>query len=610
VHTALLLLTSVSAFGATTKLRPLGPADGSSGAPSIALAAARNEFESFQVMVSGGARNVRMRAELAGFPAATLWLYREGLLNITTPSTSAGAVGAWPDPLIPDRDEIYGETRNAFPFDVPAGESRAVWVDLLVPPDQPAGHYTGAIHVTADGFATDVPFTVEVYGFTLPSTPSLRSAFLSGWADACIAHYGHPCDDAGTVRMHQLYGAFALDHRLTLADIVYTGPAAAASGYDWASWDALYRPYLDGGAPTRLAGAHLTSVEFVWTRTADHFAAWARHFRERGWFERTFDYTCDEPPVGCAFGDIAGLAATAHAGDPAFRTLVTTSLAQAQQNGIANIVDVLAPVVDGIDSGAPHADHSSEYDAWASARVGREVWWYLSCEPASSCRDGVVMPGQIWPSYIVDAPGIQNRIMGWLAFRYGLTTELYYDTTYMFSHGDPWQSLYKNGNNGDGTLFYPGTPARIGGSHDIPLASIRLKLIREGREDYEYLARLVALGDAAGAHALAMAVAPTSFGFTTDPVRLEAARREAARRILALQDQRDPGPSSVPGRSGGTTSAGGGNAGLGGAAEGAPGGGTADRAGACSAGGHGGRSLPGWLLLALAVVLSLWRRRR
>ena len=39
-------------------------------------------------------------------------------------------------------------------------------------------------------------------------------------------------------------------------------------------------------------------------------------------------------------------------------------------------------------------------------------------------------------------------------------------------------------------MFYPGRPDRIGGRTGIPIESIRLKLIREGMEDYEYLALL------------------------------------------------------------------------------------------------------------------------
>ena len=70
-------------------------------------------------------------------------------------------------------------------------------------------------------------------------------------------------------------------------------------------------------------------------------------------------------------------------------------------------------------------------------------------------------------------------------------------------NNDPWENIRLSGGNGDGTLFYPGRPDRIGGRTDIPIESIRLKLIREGMEDYEYLALLAKLDgrQAAGQYA-------------------------------------------------------------------------------------------------------------
>ena len=73
---------------------------------------------------------------------------------------------------------------------------------------------------------------------------------------------------------------------------------------------------------------------------------------------------------------------------------------------------------------------------------------------------------------------------------------------------------YDFGANGDGNLFYPGSahgtsdaPA-IGGTHDIPIESMRLKRIRDGREDYELLTALAAQGRGSDA----MAIARSTFG--------------------------------------------------------------------------------------------------
>jgi hypothetical protein len=97
---------------------------------------------------------------------------------------------------------------------------------------------------------------------------------------------------------------------------------------------------------------------------------------------------------------------------------------------------------------------------------------------------------------MADLSPIYSRVLQWLAYKYqigyraqGPATELYFETVYayQFPGNDPWKSVYYFSGNGDGTHFYPGTPAKIGGTKHIPIASIRLKMLREGIEDYEYL---------------------------------------------------------------------------------------------------------------------------
>src|SRR2546428_8188086 len=85
-----------------------------------------------------------------------------------------------------------------------------------------------------------------------------------------------------------------------------------------------------------------------------------------------------------------------------------------------------------------------------------------------------------WPSYMIDAPATAARVMGTLAFVNDVAGELYFDTVYAYHEGDPWQSQWAFGGNGDGTLFYPGTPARIGGEHDLPGGSPRVVQVSRG----------------------------------------------------------------------------------------------------------------------------------
>ena len=540
--------SAITVVDATLKVRPT---DSPQGTTSATLRAARNEFEPFQIVVSGGAAgkssvsataSALVGADGGAIPASEVRLYRLGYLNLTTPSNIEGGTGLWPDPLIPDVDEVAHEKRNAFPFDVPAGENRVIFVDVHVPASAAPGVYTGAVTVSGLGWSEIVPITLTVLDFVMPATSSMPTTYGMFWLSACVAHYGSydACGgDAGVLRMNTMYARFMLDHRIS-AEVVVGGPAASGAGFDWAgTFDPYYGPLLDGTAPGVLEGASVTSLRYGWRREVGRYQEWARHFRERGWLSRTFDYTCDEPPMTCAWSDIPARAALVHQGDPELRTLVTTNIGDAVAHGVDRDIDILVPVVNQMDdkpgSGAYAGDQRSKYDAFLQSGPRKELWWYQSCM-SHGCGyvGGPETTG--WPSFMVDASGVQNRAMQWLTFSYRIRGELYYET--MMHLADAWSSVYDFGGNGDGTLLYPGTPAAIGGSTDVPVASYRLKMIREGMEDYEYLKQLADLGDEAFATSVARDLFPTPYESRQPVEKLRAARELLVDRLIQRRPQR------------------------------------------------------------------------
>ncbi|ACL67551.1 conserved hypothetical protein [Anaeromyxobacter dehalogenans 2CP-1] len=577
---------SVWTATSTEKIRPAAPARAPGGA---ALTAARNEFEAFQVVITGAATGVRATtAGLTGPASLPVRLYREAIIHLANPSALDGGTGPWPDALVPDVDELTGERRNAFPFAVPAGESRAVWVEVHVPPDAPAGEYAGSVQVTWDGGEATVPVTLTVWPFTLPSTASLKSAFGLSWGTLNTAH-GVSGDALSTLRGR--YGQLALDHRVTLSRI-------DDGNRDLAHFASFFGPLFDGGAATSLPGAQATSVEYLGGSSG--YASWASFFQSRGWDDRLFQYTCDEPPLQCAWGDIPARAASARAVSPALRTLVTTTVQQADAAGVTSSIDVLVPVVNFLDDRAGErfaGPQRAAYDAFLAGSPRREVWTYQSCM-SHGCGGTVDMGSPSdsdryftgWPSYMIDASAVRNRAMEWISFNHRVTGELYYETTMAYSH-DPWNNQWDFSGNGDGTLFYPGTPAKVGGTTQIPVASIRLKMIREGMEDYEYLKLLTDLGDGALAREISGALFPHPYDAEVSPADLLAARERIARRIVE----------------------------LGGGAPGAPGSGTGSGSGGGGAGGglqagviapSGCRSGAGGLLALLGLAGAVRRRRR
>ncbi len=133
---------------------------------------------------------------------------------------------------------------------------------------------------------------------------------------------------------------------------------------------------------------------------------------------------------------------------------------------------------------------------------------------------------------MIDVPATANRIMEWLTWKYRIQGELYYNMNEAFSRpADPWKDVYMHGGNGDGTLFYPGRPDQIGGTTDIPIESIRLKLIREGLEDYEYLNLLSQMGDRDFAGQWVDKIVKKPYLWESDPEALYAARKQLGEKL-------------------------------------------------------------------------------
>jgi uncharacterized protein (TIGR03382 family) len=509
-------------------------------------------------------------------------------MDLANASALDGGTGAWPDALVPDVDEVVGERRNAFPFQIDDGGSHAIWVEVLVPRDAPAGDYRGEVRVTWTGGGATVPVTLTVWPFTLPSTASLKSAFLFTYGAIPAAH-GLSGD--AFYRLRQRYGAFALDHRITLT---------THDDGDWkdlAHFDAYYAPLMEGTGATQLPGASLTSLEYLGaTDDAAWMGAWLDHGAARGWSGRQFEYTCDEPPGGtCGWSDIGPRAAAARA--IGLRTLVTTTIQQADQAGVTSSIDLLVPVINYLDDKPGHdfaGNQRAAYDAFLAASPRHELWAYQSCMShgcggtvnfGSPSDDDRYYTG--WPSYMIDASAVRNRAMQWLAFRYRLTGELYWETAFALAQGDAWTSQWYFTGNGDGTLFYPGTPARIGGATDIPVASIRLKMIREGMEDYEYLKLLSDLGDEPLAREIADGLFPSASSTEQSPQDLMSARARIASRIIQLTGGQDQSAIQAGG----------------------PGGGKASSSVPVPGGCASGSGMPGVLALAGLACSALMRRR-
>ena len=105
----------------------------------------------------------------------------------------------------------------------------------------------------------------------------------------------------------------------------------------------------------------------------------------------------------------------------------------------------------------------------ALQKIGKEIWMYIS---GPSGLGG--------PNFAIDFDSLDYRIVPWISWKYDIRGVLYWCVNW-WPFVNPFKSAAntKWEQNGNGLLFYPG--------QDGPIASLRLEVIRDGLEDYEYL---------------------------------------------------------------------------------------------------------------------------
>ena len=525
---------------------------------SVSLELGRNECQAAQVVVPEGGPVFDLQvtaAQPVGPDGRTLpvELSREVNLQLQHASNAEGRLGQWPDILIPSVDSIVHEKRHAFPYSAPGSVPVAVWAEICVPADATPGSYRGELRVRARGREdVPLPLNVTVLHYTLPATSSLPNAFGFSGLSAAHAHGLNADDPNAVLTISQRYATLALKHRISLFGMTMEPPilkhGSNGVSVDFKDYDRELAPFLDGTALPN--GARFTTLELRGpagqVSDADriaYYAATVKHLESKGWLKRLFLYAPDEPKRE-QFPKVQRVAALAHAGDPRIRVLLTAS----RQPGLEGVADLWTPNMVCLFP-RPEAKLCNAMvpeSAYVPERAhGAKLWWYQSCMShgcgPTTGAESVATTG--WPAYIVDLPAVLNRAMGAAAYRFGIDGELYYSTTEAYEEGDPWRDVWRFDGNGDGTLFYPGTPAHIGGKTDIPLASLRLKELRDGLQDYE----LLELADSVGLHALAQATAitlvPKPWEIQRDPTVWIAARRKLAEAIDARMGQAGKQPS-------------------------------------------------------------------
>jgi hypothetical protein len=504
------------------------------------ISAARNEYEPFQIIVRvEGEPLERVVLEASPLRAPSgeiieskrITLFREHYAYIRRPSYRCQtSPGLYPDALIPFVSPIDGTDLqpwnrqadtaaakyDAVPCTIYPGFNQPFWVDVFVPPETPAGEYRGAITIKARGHEPlSVPVRLTVWDFSLPATPTVKSHFGSfgralKWFDA---KPGSEKANAIETRFCEMMA----EHRITPPVLSHLYPDVKEDGTIDATrtheaLKAFMTRFRVNAFPMRFR-AFADPLGADREKNKTFLSSMFQYLKENGWDDGAYVYILDEPNDPEAYEEVRKRAALVHEADPGIRVLCTEQT-KSSDPGWGNLNDA-------VDIWVPLWPLHDEETAAARRAAGDVLWSYTAL-----CQ-GTGEP--LW--WQMDLPVLNYRIALWTNYRYHMVGLLYWTTVYWEQVKDPWLDTltYRLSYNGEGALLYPGKDAGFDG----PVASIRLKNVREGMEDYEYFVLLEKAAGRDAAEKEVLRVARSWSDWEKHPDALLAARERIARKIVS-----------------------------------------------------------------------------
>lgn len=466
--------------------------------PGIELAAAKGEYESFQIAFRPLKNLENITVSFSDLEGPRPWYYfgapviskenlevREvALVKRRQQWDFIDPTGMVPDPLRPGTS-----------FNFKAGDSRSLWVTVHVPPNTPAGEYSGSIRM-AGPLNLEIPFKVKVRNFALPDLTSFnlnaeikpRAIALYDkrpWLEVMRDYFPDMAAHRARASNFEIFpipvvkdGKVSLDPA-SLAESDATIDYAKSLGFH--TFTTSKSPFYLGGAAERSKTADDTrrAAAAIWKETpwaaqkydtgisrtdpdfpriyGEYLSLTAAHYREKGTLGNVLQYIFDEPFLWAKtaehkqmINEFYGMSKKA-----GYRNFLTTSPKEEYTD-----IDVWCPLY--------HHAIGHKKDVEKAKKEGQSVMWYHN------------------EFYTTNRSALNARLVGWFTWRYQFDGYLIWSINY-WAEGNPWEESRLDG---DGYLIYP-NPDGPG----KPASSIRWELLREGIEDFDYFVLLKSRAD-------------------------------------------------------------------------------------------------------------------
>lgn len=457
---------------------------------AVKLSAARHEHEGFQLVLTPlekGFRNIKLSASSLRNKSFTIPQsnVRIHAVAYTRVFEGRSAQIYQPDPFLP---------AGKMPA-LKAGQNQSYWVSVKVPDNAPAGTYKGSVTISSMRNSYEIPVVLQVRNFNIPKQISLRSSFWM-FRDQINRFYNL---DEVSIDDYMKWIDLALEYRLNpidvyegrciqYLDIFKTDPVTkdqlVNENPDWSKWDTYIDHMVKGGANTiHLGVSHHQGTYFANAQNPvsspqqianveKSIDITRKHYQEKGIYDMHYMQLRDETSEPASLNVYRAV----YKDMPDVKVLLT-----APSNEARECLRIPCPLTPGYNK------------EWRDEVVknGGEYWWYVCVGPSD----------RKYANLFIDQKAVQHRAWWWQTWHYEVQGLLYWGLNYYKWYGDPILGTMKTPSvpmpdinhidfspiesaPGDGFSIYPGpTP-------DKPLPSLRLEIMRDGEEDFEYLTLL------------------------------------------------------------------------------------------------------------------------
>ena len=539
---------------------------------------ARNEAEAVQLVMRPTFPITDFRITVSAFKneagailaSESIQILRVAYVPVALPTDNTGVAALWPDPLppIPNSMTLAADTNQPF------------WIRVKTSSNTAPGLYQGSFQLLGRNYQKSIPCTVRVFKFSLPERMTCTSAL--GFNAACAFQYHGVITDSDKRKVLNLYLQALSDHHIspynaapldpfkviwpTLKPGDHPQPDDLKVRIDWTQWDhAMQKAFekyhfntfnlpiegMGGGTfysrtEPSLLGFGKESPVFK-TLFKNYVQAIEQHLHQRGWLQDAYVYWFDEP-------------------DPKDYAFVMNGFdrIKAAAPGIPRMLteEIQPELIGGPTIWCPISPALKAEDTRERQKCGEKIWWYVCTGPKAP-----------YATLFIDHPATELRVWLWQTWQRDVQGILIWETllwTSPLAYPDPhapqnpyedpmgWEygyggepGMHRPWGNGDGRFLYPPLAAADGRPaapiFEPPVDCIRLEMLRDGIEDYEYLAMLRrALASKGNSLSVAQRSAfeqllqvPTEITesmtqFTKDPAPIEAHRRQVAEALENL----------------------------------------------------------------------------